>query len=287
MNFFPLLTALTLLLKFDGETQSFYNGSFENTTATACTKTLSNNQFNGKLTHVTAFGNFYNGINKPLGKTSLHDSDCCVIPQHGNWCIGLRASFNPSFDAVALELTTPLDSGQLYYISFYVYGNLSFRNFMLNVDVGESLVDTNFGTQIHTVTPDLLIWKNVSFAFTASQFSNYITLKTTSGYGSWHQVDNFVISRLPILLSVEEQFASNTISFYPNPASDFMTLRFANAPTETHLEIINELGEVAFQKQEFLSRETSIDLRDFPAGVYCLRMMNSNKSIYKKIIIER
>src|SRR5690349_14094352 len=83
--------------------QSFYNGSFELHSFDSCVPIVYDTLFNLKMTHVKAFGRTYAPGLSHLGKISIQDSGCSVVPQQGNWCIGLHSTFTTSSDAVALE----------------------------------------------------------------------------------------------------------------------------------------------------------------------------------------
>ncbi|PBQ33443.1 hypothetical protein CNR22_17215 [Sphingobacteriaceae bacterium] len=267
--------------------QNFYNGSFENNALNTCSTTLYNHQFNNNMPHVVAFGNNYNGPSIPLGKSSIQDSGCSVVPQHGKWCVGLRAGFQPLADAIAIELDAQLDSGTTYYVSFYCYGNKSFQNFDCDLAIGMSPYNFLFGTPIHTVTANYLSWKNSSFSFMAIDTSQFITVKPVYGYNSWIQVDNFVISKNPILLGVDNYALNDLFEVYPNPAQETLNIQFKTSKAQTELRIYNSMGLTVLNETIGASENTKLDISSLPPGYYTLRLLDNNRWLSKKIIITK
>lgn len=274
-------------------TQTFYNGSFENDTVAICTYSLDNPNFNIQMPHVNAFGTTDNGyfpnsnFLNPTGRISLNDSGCYVIPVHGKWCIGLRSLFGPTYDAVAIELDAPLDSGTTYYVSFYCYGNKSFQNFDCDLALGYSPYNFVPGTTVHTVTANYQTWKNSQFSFVATDTSRYITVRTIPGYNSWIQIDNFEISKNPIPVGLEKYPVNAMFRMYPNPATNFVTLDFADFKQNLIVNICNELGQVVLRDTINDPTKKQIDLSNFPNGFYTLHINDRNSLVCKKIVIAR
>jgi hypothetical protein len=270
---------------FLSNAQSFYNGSFETHTFTACTPTVADIVFNSKMAHVKAFGRTFVSGYGNVGKISIQDSGCSVIPQDGEWCIGLHSAFNTTSDAIALELTSPLVTGMDYQLSFFLHGNTGFQNQQSPVDIGESINDFTIGNHIYRATPGYLSWQNVTFTFTASQASKHITAKIIPGYNSWAQLDNFVISSYPVPVGINEDEANGFFQVYPNPVRNELRVQFANDPEAHLLELYNQLGQTACQKRIVQSQTALIDVSALPAGIYYLSVSNSRTTVKKRILI--
>ena len=173
--------------------QSFINGDFEFNTSVGCDYNLTDSEFNTRISNVTAFGKGYSGAGY-FGEVDIQTSGCYIIPQNGNWCLGLQSDTAATSDAITIKLDSSLSLGITYELSFYIYGNTNFSSTTANIEIGESLTDTLFGILIDSITPDTNNWKFVSMTFTATQNSNYISVRTKVGIYGWTQIDNFSIN---------------------------------------------------------------------------------------------
>ncbi len=80
------------------------------------------------------------------------------------------------------------------------------------------------------------------------------------------------------------QLASNNFSVYPNPSQG--EIHFATKMSRDEiqsLEIYNIMGEVLYRSNHF---EPTINLNQFPAGVYFVRIRFINQTITEKFILE-
>ena len=80
----------------------------------------------------------------------------------------------------------------------------------------------------------------------------------------------------------------NIIRFdlYPNPASNIVTIKIRNNNQKSvSIEIINSLGHLIMQKSDFKSN-VSIDISNYPSGIYFVRIHSNEIISTKKLIIE-
>jgi hypothetical protein len=85
-------------------------------------------------------------------------------------------------------------------------------------------------------------------------------------------------------VGINEIDNNNTISFYPNPANDFMTISLAAEPTEsTTIYIINALGEIVLTENA-MSSNTTINTSNLTNGIYFIKVETKNDSAIKKFI---
>lgn len=70
----------------------------------------------------------------------------------------------------------------------------------------------------------------------------------------------------------------NEITFYPNPSKDY--LNWINADKFDVIELIDRSGKTVL---EVSTKFKSIDLSNFPKGLYLIRAKNKNQVIIKKI----
>jgi hypothetical protein len=71
---------------------------------------------------------------------------------------------------------------------------------------------------------------------------------------------------------------------YPNPTQEDLKI-ILNQENKTHLELIDSQGKVWLTK-ELNTKNTQLNLRDFPRGMYWLKIASSTQTEWKKIILE-
>jgi len=247
--------------------QSFLNGSYENNSASDDTTNLSNMQFNSLMNDCYAFG--WQG-NLDIITSPAY---CYIAAQDSNWYVALTGS---GTDAFSMKLSTPLDSGQLYRISFYdkFCNDISlYTSFPLQLGLSDS--NDTFGNVIHT-SPDTPVthWTERIFTFIAPGNGQFITVRAGGNqYDTWVQVDNFSISVQTII----EEPSISKIIIYPNPTNGIISVSEEN---QYEIEIINIEGKVI----KPLYKNDEIDLSSQPDGIYFLKIITDKEIIVKKII---
>ena len=107
-------------------------------------------------------------------------------------------------------------------------------------------------------------------------------------HGWFNQAPNDMgvcISNLLAVLSVNEQNASEKISFYPNPSEGKFQVSSFKFQVSS-LEINNVMGEKVFYSTQQLNNST-IDLSSQPKGMYFFKLKNENETLSTgKLIIE-
>lgn len=119
------------------------NGSFENNTAIGTMFNMSNATFNSVVANATAFGTAQE-IDLVTG-TSFG-----ILPQHGNWKLGIHTQSTGAYDAFSLDTSSPVVAGQSYTLSFYTaqLGGSPAGN----LEIGLSTSASSFGAVIFTQT---------------------------------------------------------------------------------------------------------------------------------------
>ncbi len=185
-----LLAGIAFLSLICANTQTFLNGSFESTTGT-CNYNISNASFNSMMNNCTGFG---------IGsQIDIMQTSCGYgAAQQGNMLIALAIAIdNTSYDALSLTLSAPLTAGTSYTVSFYHRKHASYVS--NNMELGYSTTSTTFGTSIGTVAaPTSTSWTQVSFSFTPTFATSYITARIIPGAYGWNHVDNFTIVANPL-----------------------------------------------------------------------------------------
>lgn len=77
----------------------------------------------------------------------------------------------------------------------------------------------------------------------------------------------------------------NEITVYPNPSNGFFTLNFSDRIEEGKVTVCNVLGEGIYEVNINNENKMELDLKNFSAGFYFLKINNGEKSYSHKIII--
>ncbi len=81
-------------------------------------------------------------------------------------------------------------------------------------------------------------------------------------------------------------YGSQLYAVYPNPFSDNFTVRIKNPGNSVKIKIFTLTGQVIHEAAFFNTDETSIDLQNIPAGIYCIQIMDTEKIYTQKLIKE-
>ena len=105
-------------------------------------------------------------------------------------------------------------------------------------------------------------------------------ITSPSTLASIGQTDEYVMNVVGNVLSVEEFSLENSVSIYPNPTNDIITVDVANAINVNSLEIFNIVGKRVMKT----NTAGTVDLSDLNAGVYMLRVQTDEGVVTKKVI---
>jgi hypothetical protein len=133
------------------------NGGFEDVSVTSTRFHLSNSEFNAIVANTTAWGttNNYSGDKDGptiYGTLNLVGPDNANYhsPQSGNWSVVLFTDPNSYYDAISLELESPLVAGISYTLDFDAIAELS-RPSQIFIGLSENPVQ--FGTHVFDASP--------------------------------------------------------------------------------------------------------------------------------------
>jgi uncharacterized repeat protein (TIGR03803 family) len=86
-------------------------------------------------------------------------------------------------------------------------------------------------------------------------------------------------------VGVNEYILSNSISIFPNPSNDFITIS-KNNTSKTEIEIYNIVGNLIY-KTILIKQQTTIDLSKEANGIYFIKITDENQNVTnRKIVIE-
>ena len=250
--------------------QSFLNGSFETTTGN-CNYGLTNTNFDSLMTSNFAFGS--------ASQIDIMHNTCGFgAAQQGNYFIGIAvAPNNVLTDALSLKVSSTLIAGNTYSINFYNKQDIGYSANLL--EVGYSADSVTFGISIDTAALPTNSWGLVSFSFTPVINCQFITIRTIAGSYGWNLVDNFTISETTDIS--ENLVDEHAIQIYPNPASDFISIR-----ADESIKIISTKIRDIQGKTILVSDKTTFSLPEFDAGVFILEINTNKGRVVERIILE-
>ena len=85
--------------------------------------------------------------------------------------------------------------------------------------------------------------------------------------------------------SVSESKEDISFSVYPNPASDYITIKFAEISDNSIVEIYDIHGKKCLSK--YLDNSGLIDVSKLQSGLYCIIVYDKNKKVYSQKFIKR
>ncbi len=112
------------------------------------------------------------------------------------------------------------------------------------------------------------------YAFTGSGGSNqkwtFTQVEATKSTSDSYNTDNL--------------YASDEISLFPNPASDYITIRQNKNSEITDIEVFDLSGTTVLKYQAGISSEMIINISNLKAGIYVIRMNCKNDNVYTKFV---
>ncbi len=258
--------------------QVFLNGSFENNTAPGDQINVTNAVYNSLMNNSIAFGS-YNGGGPAGGNMDIIGSaNYCASPaQDGSWYVALTGG---GTDAISLELSSPLVTGNLYTITYFDRHGFLSNNVPHPFYIGVSTSDTSFGTTVFTSPiPDSCVWSLRSFSFISPDTCRYITAKLSAGgpTTSWCQLDNFSFEGATYTNGDQEKVSYRV---FPNPARDYITVtNDRNTGLVLKLRLWSVFGQILSEHMP-----GPINIANLSPGIYLTELQLEDHSTFIKFI---
>jgi gliding motility-associated-like protein len=179
-----LIFIFLVCIGLTARSQSFLNGSFENSATTTNIINTTNANYTSVMNNSSAFGTF--------GNMDIITSCTWGCPTYGSWYVSLTGN---GTDAISMELSQSLVSGNTYSFTFYDRKHQSYQ--CTPIQIGLSTSATAFGTLVWTAsaTATNSTWVQRTVTFVAPNNGSYITVKQSGGTtGFWAHIDNFEFS---------------------------------------------------------------------------------------------
>jgi hypothetical protein len=238
----------------------------------------------------------YNGFgDSPVGFTG----DLKVYLGHGNQGgKGLSAqhsTFNSKDSTITPTINNVLSNSVFtfeYRFATYTGTTPTFDFPLVNESVQFFIAEesaTDWGTPVLTInsTNDTAAIpfrsRNINLAaFAGQNIKIKIKSLNPSNREYWLDLDNLKVASTDNSTSIQKSKSSAEFFFYPNPASDIVTIQSAEGG---QLEMLNMLGAVVL-KRNINASKFFLELEQFPRGVYYLKVEHSGKTNLKKLVLK-
>ena len=149
---------------------------------------------------------------------------------------------------------------------------------------GSILMSTSSGVQWYVGT--YLIPGATTQTYTAVYDGVYTAIATDINF--CNSAPSNTVSVLGAGLKTYDKYAS--LKIYPNPTTGLFTVEIEGLTEDATIELINDLGQK--MQQAFIKDCSSVclydvDLRDYPNGVYFVKISSKNEIEYRKLILNK
>jgi len=217
------------------------------------------------------------------------------------------------------HLNNPLTIGVKYYVSMKV----SF-SFGLGIEMAANNIGLLFSTKSYqdidpynnpwniptinfahvvdtNIVSDSINWTTINGCIIADSAYQYVligdffdsTHTNTIKYSpyisqqySYYYVDDVYVSKDSITSIVNYQENQPTIDIFPNPASDKISFQISEPYKQCNITITDILGKEV-QKRTLIYPEKDIALNEINSGIYFIKVEVNNKTVTKKIVVEK
>ena len=134
--------------------------------------------------------------------------------------------------------------------------------------------------------PFIYQWSDCSGAIVANtyqfspSFSGDYRVRLTNSIGCYDISDCFNFTLTGIEETLEPQF-----QVYPNPSNGIFNIAFSNT-SSVNVQVIDIQGKVVL-KYESVQEQLSLDLAEYPDGIYTLEVITDDGIIRKKLVLQR
>lgn len=165
--------------------------------------------------------------------------------------------------------------------TYFSYGNsillpvCNYSSPILTLEKGNQLSSTISSGSIKWFWNDQLISGASGTNISANQSGQY--------YVSVSYTSTCEVKSNKIMVSILGATLEMPINYWPNPASDYITIQLPNENLATYsLKIYSVLGQNVFEKDVLMSSER-IDISQLPTGMYLLHLNNGSKTEVVKL----
>jgi hypothetical protein len=217
---------------------------------------------------------------------------------------------------MGMALSSPLQAGEKYYVSFFLNlagtqwyrlgtNKVGVRFSSTSYSLSSPVPISNFAHVYSTsAVTDTSNWVQVFGSFTADSSYAYLSLGNffddantdTAKLGSFNFTNYYYID--DVCVSTDSLYTldwwtgttgisdqASSVSIYPNPCNTVLTCKFLNE-SPTGITLIDNKGQIISNIEfSYLIDETSISVSNLPAGLYTLNIKYKTSSIFRKLLV--
>ena len=224
---------------------------------------------------------------------------------------------------IGIQLGQPLVIGQKYYLSFYtVRGGFNDNSDSPSNNIGLRLstvtyspsnpapIDNFSHLRSVSIISDTANWVRISGSIVADSAYQFLmvgnfyddvntdttTLNcgTCSNYISYYLIDDVCVSTdstlcnggidaLPCTLSIEENSFINSISIFPNPTSNFVTIN-SDLQSAFDVEVYSTIGQLLYIKKNIAANNLKLDVSPFNKDLLFIKITSQNNQLIYKLL---
>lgn len=221
-------------------------------------------------------------------------------------------SGNSLREYIQAELTEPLIAGEEYIVKFYVSLADNFSDYAVNT-IGAYFSTSAISSTTNTVfnvTPQIINaaianpltdkdnWQEITGNFVALGGEKFITIgnfeddntvDTTNLVAnitndSYYYIDDVSVEAISGSTSINELNLDNLFSYYPNPADNVLNIKLKD-PGNYSIKILDIIVNSVVYQENINSSFHSINVNNYPDGIYFLQLIQENNLLKTKTII--
>ena len=298
------------------------NGSFEDTVS--CPSNLSQISKAKEWYSIRETPDYFNSCSNSYMSSVPSNLFGNAQPSSGNAYAGIGCFWYGSLnypECIGTQLIDTLKIGFKYYISFKVrlaqkansnnwcaINKLGLYFSVISYDSINNVSLCNCA-QIYSdsIITDTLSWHTIRASFVADSNYKFVgigrfftenqtsTLQITGTVcNSYYYIDDVCVSldsiyayNFPLLESTSKLVYNNSISYYPNPISDKLSLHNLNSNFAQTIFIFNVLGVLIKEQLSIKQPTVIIDFNDLPNGIYNIIVVQNSIPLLNRIICKQ
>lgn len=182
-----------------------------------------------------------------------------------------NSNMNFSMDSTIYKNQTPINSAYVTKI-YLIYEGIDINNIAGNLSYIDPLIIESIDTLIHTLRNTPKTYTHVVFQIKYGNKTAYTGFAIDYVAEPTASIDTEVIEVI------------NT-RVYPNPVMNSLNIEFETINTDTEVEIYSTTGQLMYKDVEYRNfgiNKVSVDMSNYPSGMYIVRLGNVVKKVIKQ-----
>jgi len=216
---------------------------------------------------------------------------------------------------ISQQINTPLIHDSVYCLSFFISRADAITYSIKNIGAYFSITPPNLGANVYlNYTPqvinitgfltDTIGWTEIQGCFTAQGGEQYVTIGNfnsnantdtlfvgslnpnpgANGY-AYYYIDSVSLWQNSFPVGIKEQAKNEFVSVYPNPATDVITFKFADAIEKRRLKI--KINDVIGREVLLSEFKEQLNISQLETGIYFVSVMQGNKTLVTRKVVKQ